>query len=130
MPDETENRLARTVKRSGHLGGSSGDESPLQARAAFIKDWDWQSIISINRGTCERGRAQHGINSETACACAQKWEAHRGQVGSLAETNDFLKECHKQAPFLFFNGLACLPEALIRMPPKPTGYSTRPSAQT
>jgi len=104
MPDETANRPSRTPDRPGHSGGSGGDGSPLQARAAFVKNWDWQSVVRINCGTCERGRAQHGLNSETATACAAEWETHRQRIHSLGETLDFLKRCHRLAPFLFFNG--------------------------
>jgi hypothetical protein len=104
MPDETQNRPVGAPDRRGHSGGSGGDGSPLQARAAFIKNWDWQSVVRINNGTCERGRAQHGFNTETATACAAEWEACRLKSLSLGETIDFLKRCHRLAPFLFFNG--------------------------
>src|SRR5947207_11463631 len=104
MSDETPNRSAGTPDRGGHSGGSGGDGSPLQARAAFVKNWDWQSVVRINRGACERGGAQHGLNSETATACAAEWEARRARVVTLGETLDFLKRCHRLAPFLFFNG--------------------------
>ena len=104
MPDETPTRPAGTPDRRGHQGGGDGGDSPLQARAAFIKNWDWESVTGINRGTCARGGAQHGINSEAGGACAEGWERQRGIVATLGETLDYLKSCHRQAPFLFFNG--------------------------
>ena len=104
MSDEAEIRSAGAPDRGGHSGGGGGDGSPLQARAAFIKNWDWQSVIRLNRGACERGGAQHGINSETGTACATEWETKRSATLSLDETLDFLRRCHRQAPFLFFNG--------------------------
>src|SRR5579862_4716682 len=104
MSNEAANRPAGAPDRGGHSGGGGGDGSPLQARAAFIKNWDWQSVVRINRGTCERGNAQHGLNSETAIACSAEWETRREQVATLGETLDFLKRCHRLAPFLFFNG--------------------------
>ena len=104
MKDETAPGSSGTSDRGGHNGGSGGDNSPLQTRAAFIKNWDWESIVRINRGACERGRAQHGINSETGAACKTAWETQRQTVLSLETTFDFLKSCHRQAPFLFFNG--------------------------
>jgi hypothetical protein len=33
-----------------------------------------------------------------------QWEAKRQITLTLQETIDFLKACHRQAPFLFFNG--------------------------
>src|ERR1041384_6536880 len=104
MPDETPDRPAKTPDRGRHSQGSGGDSSPLQARAAFIENWDWQSVVRINQGTCERGRAQYGLSSETAGACEAEWEANRRLPLTLGETLDFLKACHRQAPFLFFNG--------------------------
>lgn len=104
MPDETAAGFARTPDGERHPTGGGGISSPLQTRAAFVKNWDWQSVVSINRGTCARGRAQHGVNSETGSACAQEWETLRSEVLTLAETLDRLREFHRKAPFLFFNG--------------------------
>jgi hypothetical protein len=90
---------------AGIGGGRSGDEhSPLQARAAFIQNWGWESIVSFNRGACERGRAQHGNNSETHEKVRQRWEETQRQELTLLETLEFLFQCHRGAPFLFFNG--------------------------
>jgi len=104
MPDETPTGPAGAPHGRGHSRGGRSHDSPLQTRAAFLKNWDWQSVTGINRGTCERGGAQHGLNSETSAACGRDWEANRLEVVSLAETFDFLKACHRRAPFLFFNG--------------------------
>jgi len=47
MSDETEIGSAGASDPPGHSGGSSGQQSPLQARAAFIKNWGWESIVSL-----------------------------------------------------------------------------------
>ena|SRR6185369_16205922 len=104
MGDETTIGSAGALDGRGHSGGSGGHGSPFQARAAFIQNWDWQSVVGINRGTCERGRAQHGVNSETGRACEAEWEERRLAVFTLGETLDLLKSFHRKAPFLFFNG--------------------------
>lgn len=104
MSDETATGPSGTPDGGGHPGGGSGDSSPFQARAAFIHNWDWQSVIGINRGTCERSRAQHGINSETGAACAAEWDSKRNHSISFGETLDLLKSFHRKVPFLFFNG--------------------------
>jgi len=104
MADEIAAGLAGAPEGEGHPQGSGGLGSPLQARAAFVKNWDWQSIVGINRGACQRGGAQHGINSETGSACAQEWKTLRSQILTLAETLDQLRGFHRKAPFLFFNG--------------------------
>src|SRR5919108_1100949 len=104
MADEAETGPAGAPDGGGHPPGSRGVGSPLQARATFVKNWDWESVVGINRGACQRGRAQHGINSETGGACAQEWEALRSQILTLAEMLDYLRGFHRKAPFLFFNG--------------------------
>src|SRR5260221_6249553 len=104
MSDETANRPARTPDSGRLASGGDGFGSPLQTRAAFLKNWDWFAVVSINRGTCERSRAQHGTNSETGAACAADWEKLRVETLTLAETFDCLRAYHRRAPFLFFNG--------------------------
>ncbi len=46
----------------------------------------------------------HGFNSETGAACGESWSARHGQEITLADAFDTLREFHKRAPFLFFNG--------------------------
>ncbi|HEU6446816.1 MAG TPA: hypothetical protein VFV23_00065 [Verrucomicrobiae bacterium] len=104
MSDEAANRFAGAPDRSGHPEGSSGEQSPLQTRAAFLKNRSWELVIGFNRGACARGGAQHGFNRETQEATAREWAEKRQQELSLAETLDFLLHCHRRAPFLFFNG--------------------------
>jgi hypothetical protein len=104
MSDETANRSAGASDGRRPASGGDGLGSPLQTRAAFLKNWDWLAVISINRGACERSRAQHGINSEAGAACAADWEKLRVETLTLAETLDRLRAYHRRAPFLFFNG--------------------------
>ncbi|MCW5550713.1 MAG: hypothetical protein KIS67_00965 [Verrucomicrobiae bacterium] len=104
MSNETEIGPAGAPDGGGHPSGGGGVGSPLQTRAQFLKNWDWHAVIGINRGACERGRAQHGVNSETGAACATDWEALRFQALTLGEVFDQLRAYHRRAPFLFFNG--------------------------
>src|SRR2546426_6413223 len=104
MSDETAIRPAGAPDRGGHSGGSSGEQSPLQARAAFLKNRSWELVIGLNRGACARGGAQHGQNSESYGALAAEWGRKQSETLSLQETIEFLRECHRRAPFLFFNG--------------------------
>ena len=81
-----------------------GKQSALQVRATFLKNWDWQLVNSLNQTACARGRAQHGHNSETHTQVGREWEKKRKVELSLKELFDFLRVCHRKAPFLFFNG--------------------------
>src|SRR6266478_5169387 len=69
MTDETETRPAGASDGGRHPGGGPGEQSPLQARAEFLKNRSWELVVSLNRGACARGGAHHGINSETGGAC-------------------------------------------------------------
>lgn len=104
MADETEIGSAGTPDGGRHPQGGGGFSSPLQARAAFLKNWGWQSVISINRGACARGGALHGINSETGAACEAEWETVHVQALTFGKTIDLLRSFHRKAPFLFLNG--------------------------
>jgi hypothetical protein len=104
MSDEAANRSARKTDSGTGSGGRGGEHSPLQARAAFIENWGWESVVGFNQGACERGKAQHGHNSETHEKVRAEWEETRRQTLTLLETLDFLFRCHRSAPFLFFNG--------------------------
>jgi hypothetical protein len=104
MSDETEIRPSRESDAGDGDGKRAGEQSPLQGRAAFIKNWDWQFVTGFNRGACERGKAQFGHNSEAHAQVRQRWETLHPQVLTLGEALDFLLQCHRAAPFLFFNG--------------------------
>jgi hypothetical protein len=104
MSDETPIRPSGKADARNADEKRVGEQSPLQSRAAFVKNWDWQLVVSLNRGACERGRAQFGNNSETHERVRQKWEEARQRELSFGEFLDFLRQCHRDAPFLFFNG--------------------------
>ena len=104
MSDETEIRSSREGDAGDGDGERAGEQSPLQGRAAFIKNWDWQFVASFNRGACERGKAQFGHNSEAYERVRQRWETVHAQILTLGEALNFLLQCHRAAPFLFFNG--------------------------
>src|SRR5258708_11293861 len=88
----------------GHPGGSPREQSPLQARAQFLKNRSWELVVSLNRGACARGGAQHGKNSESYATLEAEWRRRQTEVSSLNETIEFLPACHRRAPFLLFNG--------------------------
>jgi hypothetical protein len=104
MGDETANRPAEAPDGRGHPGGGEGEPAPLQSRSHFLQNRDWASVTQINAGLCQRGGAQHGINTETHQAVAEDWERIRSSEITLLETLQLLRSCHRRAPFLFFNG--------------------------
>lgn len=104
MSDETATRPAGAPDDGGHRRGSVGKQSPLQARAAFFKNWSWQSVTDLNRRLCTRHGASCGTNSEAGAACGEEWERFRGEELTLSAALDTLRAFHRKPPFLFFNG--------------------------
>ncbi len=104
MNDEAEIGSAGAPDSGGHSARSRGESAPLQSRAKFLQNWNWASVAQINSGLCARGGAQRGINPEAHAAVAEEWEKRRASTLTLLETFQFLKSCHRRAPFLFFNG--------------------------
>jgi hypothetical protein len=102
--NETQAGSAGAPDGGGHRGGSGEECAPLQTRAAFLQNWSWESVVSINRRACERGQAQHGINSEAGAQSEEEWELIRLEQLTLLETWEVLRSFHRKAPFLFFNG--------------------------
>ena len=102
--DETSSGSAGAPDREGFSGRSGGEQSPLQTRAPFLKNWSWEFVVRANRAACDRGCAQHGFNSEAGKACSIHWEEKRSEDQNLTELLDLLREFHRAAPFLFFNG--------------------------
>jgi hypothetical protein len=104
MGNEAEIGPAGTPQGRRRPRGSAGEQSPLQARAAFLKNRSWELVVGLNQGACARGKAQHGKNSESYAAVEKSWRERQSEIGTLAETIEFLRQCHRRAPFLFFNG--------------------------
>lgn len=104
MSDETEIRPGGEADAGDAHGERPDQQSPLQGRAAFIKNWNWQLVTGLNRGSCERGKAQFGNSSEAHDRVRDYWESTHVQTLTLGETLDFLLRCHRAAPLLFFNG--------------------------
>ena len=102
--NEASSGSAGSPDREGFSRRGGGEQSPLQTRAAFLKNWSWELVVRANRAACERGLAQHGFNSETENTCSIRWEEERGADQTLIELFDLLREFHRAAPFLFFNG--------------------------
>src|SRR5438132_2113541 len=87
MADETEIRPSGAPERRGPSRGGPGEQSPLQARAQFLKNRSWELVVSLNRGACARGGAQHGFNRETQEACAREWAEKKQRILSAANAS-------------------------------------------
>jgi hypothetical protein len=104
MGDEAATGSAGASDARRHSGRDPGEQSPLQTRAQFLKNWSWELVIGFNQGACTRGGAQHGFNREAQETTAREWGEKQQQNLSFEEAIEFLRSCHRKAPFLFFNG--------------------------
>src|SRR5437667_8096737 len=95
MENETPIGPAGASDGRGHPGGSPGEQSPLQARAQFLKNRSWDLVVSLNRGAYARGSAQHGQNSESYGAVEAEWRRRQTEAAPLAETIEFQRQCHR-----------------------------------
>jgi hypothetical protein len=104
MRNETPLRFGDASDTGNGGGGGIGEPTPLQARAAFLANWHWQSVVRLNERLCSGGRAQHGKNSEAHGPCEQEWKTSHASERTVVEALDWLRSFHRKAPFLFFNG--------------------------
>lgn len=104
MSNETSSGSSGASHGGGHRRAGSPECSPLQTRAAFLKNWSWESVVGINQRACARGGSQHGFNSEAGNSCQSLWENIHPQEITLVESFDHLRKFHRSAPFLFLNG--------------------------
>jgi hypothetical protein len=70
----------------------------------WLKDWPWQTVIAINAGLCKEKNALHKPTSVGYAPAQKLWESAGKRELTLRETLDVCRECHKLAPFCFYNG--------------------------
>ena len=90
----------------------------------WLKDWPWETVVTINAGLCQEKKALHQPTSDGYEPARKLWEKSRGCEHTLQETFDLCRRCHKLAPFCFYNGntFAAIGRTLIhdllrKMPP-------------
>ena len=90
----------------------------------WLKDWPWETVVTINAGLCREKKALHKPTSDGYEPAKKLWEKSRGCELTLRETLDLCRQCHKLAPFCFYNGntfaaigRTVIQELLRKMPP-------------
>ena len=81
-------------------------------------------MVSINAGLCQQKKALHKPASDGYEPAKKLWEKSQGRELTLRETFDICRQCHRLAPFCFYNGntFAAIGRTLIqdllrKMPP-------------
>ena len=70
----------------------------------WLKDWPWNTVVTINAGLCKEKSALHKPTSEGYELVRKLWEQSRSAELSLRETLEICRRCHKLSPFCFYNG--------------------------
>jgi hypothetical protein len=70
----------------------------------WLKDWPWQTVVTINAGLCKEKKALHKPTSDGYALAQKLWESAGQREQTLRETLDICRQCHKLAPFCFYNG--------------------------
>ena len=90
----------------------------------WLKDWPWATVVTINAGLCQEKQALHKPTSDGYEPAKKLWEKSCGRELTLRETFELCRQCHKLAPFCFYNGntFAAIGRTLIqdrlrKMPP-------------
>ena len=90
----------------------------------WLKDWPWQTVVTINAGLCKEKNALHKPTSDGYDSAQKLWESSSKRELILREVLDICRQCHKLAPFCFYNGntfaaigRTIIQELLQKMPP-------------
>jgi hypothetical protein len=81
-------------------------------------------VVTINAGLCKEKSALHKPTSDGYGSAKKLWEKASNRELSLRETLDICRQCHKLAPFCFYNGntfaaigRTMIQDLLHKMPP-------------
>ena len=74
----------------------------------LVKPWlapfDWQIVTEINRGLCKQKSALHKPTSDGHQPAKILWEKNQLAELSLTDALQVCLQCHRLAPFCFYNG--------------------------
>ena len=77
---------------------------PISERKAWLSDYEWDLVESLNQGLCQNGGYLHKPTSDGYTFTKNLWESNHKNEMSFIESLEFLYSCHKNAPFCFLNG--------------------------
>ena len=74
----------------------------------LVKPWlasfDWEMVVEINRGLCSRKNALHNPTSDGYQPAKTLWEKNQFAELSFSDALQVCLQCHRLAPFCFYNG--------------------------
>jgi hypothetical protein len=70
----------------------------------WLEEWPWETVLAINAGLCKEKRALHKPTSDGYKPAEKLWKESQFRELTLRETIEICRQCHKLAPFCFYNG--------------------------
>ena len=74
----------------------------------LVKPWlaafDWEFVTEINRGLCAQKHALHKPSSDGHLPAKSLWEKNQSKELLLTDALEICLQCHRLAPFCFYNG--------------------------
>lgn len=70
----------------------------------WLAPYDWAFVTEQNAMLCMVKNALHKPTSDGHEATHELWKVKHGEPMSLEEAVDLCRQCHRMAPFCFYNG--------------------------
>ncbi|MDB6017428.1 MAG: hypothetical protein JWR19_1917 [Pedosphaera sp.] len=70
----------------------------------WLEPFDWEFITEVNRGLCKQKNALHKPTSDGHDPARKLWEESRSKKLHLVKALQICRQCHRLAPFCFYNG--------------------------
>jgi hypothetical protein len=79
-------------------------ESMSRLTRPWLASFDWEFITEINRGLCKQKKALHKTTSDGHLPAKALWNKNQSKELSFIQALEICLECHRLAPFCFYNG--------------------------
>lgn len=73
-------------------------------KKAWLAPYSWEFVTAQNAVLCQAKRALHKPTSDGHGPAKTLWESRHLEPMSLEEAVDICRQCHRLAPFCFYNG--------------------------
>ena len=70
----------------------------------WLETFSWSAVTDNNAAICQAKSALHKPTSDGHEPARRLWETTRARKLNLLEALDVCRECHRLAPFCFYNG--------------------------
>ncbi|OYW31484.1 MAG: hypothetical protein B7Z47_00975 [Chthoniobacter sp. 12-60-6] len=71
---------------------------------SWLERFSWDFVVAQNAVLCQAKNALHKPTSDGFDATKALWETRHAEPMNLMEAVDLCRQCHRMAPFCFYNG--------------------------